>query len=59
MSDHFVDGIRLEANRSNEASGRSWHIPEDREPSGVSKGALVIIGLLVALSLAASLAGML
>ena len=27
MSDHFIDGIRLAANRTNEASGRSWHIP--------------------------------
>ena len=54
MADHFIDGIRLAANRSNEASGRSWHIPaesEFRRPSFV----LVIIAAFLGVCLIGSL----
>jgi hypothetical protein len=56
MTDPFYDGIFTEANRTNEATGRSWHIPRegnaferdasDREPSK-SHIALAILGLIV------------
>lgn len=54
---HFHDGVFTEANRTNEASGRSWHIPEEREPTNAPIFLGVIAVLLVGLSLIASVAG--
>lgn len=56
MTDHrFYDGIRAEADRTNEASGRSWHIPEDREPTNAPIFLAVIAVMLIGLSLIASI----
>jgi hypothetical protein len=63
MADPFYDGIFTEANRTNEASGRSWHIPRDgetferdasdREPSRMH----VALGILAVIFIAAALIG--
>ena len=63
MSNNFYDGILTEANRTNEASGRSWHIPRDdetferdasdREPSRMH----VALGILAVIFIAAALIG--
>jgi hypothetical protein len=63
MSDPFYDGIFTEANRTNEATGRSWHIPRedetferdasDREPSRMH----VALGILAVIFIAAALIG--
>lgn len=56
MRDPFYDGVLIDANRTNEAAGRSWHIPEDREPSRFIIGVAVVAVLIVGLSLIASVA---
>jgi hypothetical protein len=63
MSNNFYDGIFTEANRTNEASGRSWHIPRenerferdasDREPSRMH----IALGILGLIFVAAALIG--
>jgi hypothetical protein len=63
MADPFYDGIFTEANRTNEASGRSWHIPRknerferdasDREPSRMH----IALGILGLIFVAAALIG--
>jgi hypothetical protein len=63
MSNNFYDGILTEANRTNEASGRSWHIPRDdetferdasdREPSRMH----IALGILAVIFIAAALIG--
>ncbi len=64
MDNRYYDGIFTEANRTNEASGRSWHIPRegdvferdasDREPSrmNVAVGIMAVIGIALALAAA-------
>lgn len=52
----FFDGIYDAANRTNEATGRSWHVPEDREPSGFGMALAIIAVIGIALSLIASVA---
>jgi len=42
----FYDGVYAEANRTNEASGRSWHVPEaSRVTFRQSFGGSILIGL--------------
>lgn len=63
MADPFYDGIFTEANRTNEASGRSWHIPRegetferdasDREPNRMH----IALGILGLIFVAAALIG--
>ena len=63
MADPFYDGILTEANRTNKASGRSWHIPRDdetferdasdREPSRMH----IALGILGLIFVAAALIG--
>lgn len=56
MTDHrFHDGVYHEANRTNEANGRSWHIPdEEREPSNPAIFIAVMSVMIIGLSLCAS-----
>lgn len=51
MADHFIDGIRLAANRSNEASGRSGHVPDESEFRRPSFVIIVLACVLAAVSL--------
>lgn len=59
MRDAFFDGIREDANRTNRASGRSWHIPEDREPSKPALFLAVVAVILIGLALIGAIDGML
>lgn len=53
----FFDGVYDAANRTNEAAGRSWHIPEaEREPSRFIVAIAIIAAMCVALSLLGSVA---
>lgn len=55
----MVDPLFVAAQRTNQSGDRGWDFrpSADREPSNLGKGALVIIGVVIALSLAASLIG--
>lgn len=63
MTDRFYDGVRVDANRTNAAAGRSWHIPRDgeaferdvsdREPSKFH----IALGILGVIFVAAALIG--
>lgn len=56
MTDHRLhDGVYHEANRTNEATGRSWHIPEEREPTNAPIFLAVMAIILVGFSLIASI----
>lgn len=52
----FYDGIYEDARRNYTPAHRSWHIPEDREPSRFGLGVAVVAVLIVGLSLIASVA---
>lgn len=52
MVDPYYDGVRVDANRTNEASGRSWHIPDpEREPTKPAMFLSIVGVMVVALAL--------
>lgn len=47
----FYDGVFTDANRTNEASGRSWHIPAENEFRRPSFAVVIAAVLVVAVAL--------
>lgn len=59
MRDPFYDGVFIDANRTNEASGRSWHIPdEEREPSRFILGVAIVAVFLIGMAFIGAIDGM-
>ena len=52
----FLDGVMFDARRNYTPSQRSWHIPEDREPSRFGLAVAIVAALIVGLSLIGSVA---